>query len=552
MEVGTTEKLNPKENELNAMPSNDTAPEAEAPVLPELQEAPLFDLKKRDLVFAALAAAFCIFTSVFGIFGGFALGYLISCVLMLGLFVFYFSESAHFKFLPIFCGILSLVNAATFICTSNGSVRFFGVVISFLLSLVCFSGLVSGSAKGNRETFVVFYSAAMTVCNLPTAIKSLFINDKGDKKTVGKVLIGLAGSIPLLIIIVPLLISSDDAFRGMMDNLFSDSLSKILKAIFGLVLSLLAVSYGFSLKKSRVAKVERGEMPGIENAYVISFLSAINLCYLLYLFSQLAYFFSAFSGFLPNGQITYAEYARKGFFEMCIIAVINLIVVFLVLLIAKKENGKVCHAVKATSTFIGVFTLIIIATAISKMVLYIDAYGMTVLRLTTSAFMLFLAVVFISVILRIFFIKINILKTALITAGVIVLLLGTVNVNGVCAKYNFESYVSGRLSSVDVEAMYELGDEGIPYLVKLTEDKNSVISDNAKKYLAKAYVNDYFEEFDKDFAFKVSTIKGKEKFKGFEQFSIPRATAYKELYAFLEENPLFGYECRTLAKDAPQ
>ena len=354
-------------------------------------------------------------------------------------------------------------------------------------------------------------------------------------------LVGLLCAVPALLVIVPLLLSSDDAFQGMMRKLFSNSLSNIMKTVFGLVISVFVVSYGFSFKKGRLLTMKKSQMAGVENVHIISFLSAISVCYLMYLFSQLAYFFSAFRGFLPDGQITYAEYARKGFFEMCAIASINLGMVFLALLLAKKKAGKVCNAIKLLATFIAVFTLIVIATAISKMVLYIDAYGMTVLRLTTSAFMVFLAVVFLSAILRIFLVKINIVKTALITAGCILLLLGTVNVNGICAKYNYDSFMSGKLKNVDVEAMYQLGDEGIPYLVKLADHKDSAVSAKAKEYLALAVIYDYFEDLESDAVLTVDLLQSKEKHNGFSHFSIPKATAYKSLYAFLDTHSDFAY-----------
>ena len=55
---------------------------------------------------------------------------------------------------------------------------------------------------------------------------------------------------------------------------------------------------------------------------------------------------------------------------MSVVAVINLCLVFVSLLLAKKEGGKISYGIKISLTFISVFTLIIIATAISKMVLY--------------------------------------------------------------------------------------------------------------------------------------------------------------------------------------
>ncbi len=505
-------------------------------LLPQYQTKPRFELKKGDTAFAVCAVGAGIFMSIFGIFGGFAFGYLLSVCLMTALLGIYFAKGGKTCVFSVVCGLMSLAISAVFITTTNGSVRFFGVVISLLSGLVCFDGIANGNADGNRQTLGVFYSAASTIGNIGVAIKSLFTGGDGDKKTIGKAMVGLLCAIPVLVIVIPLLISSDDAFRGMMSNISGNTFTTVLKAILGVLVSAFVISYGFSLKSRRIARIKESRFAGIENVYIISFLSAIAVCYLLYLFSQLAYFFSAFSGFLPDGEITYSQYARKGFFEMCVIAVINLCLVFLSMLLAKKENGKVCIGIRATATFIAVFTLIIIATAISKMVLYINEYGMTILRLTTSAFMLFLAVVFIAVILRIYVLRINIVKTSLLTAGIIVLILGTGNVNAVCAKYNYQAYKTQKLATVDVDALYELGDEGIPYIVNLAYSKDENVALNAQRYLTQAYLYDYFDNMSDAQNFTVKDLKQNQKNKGFEHFSIPKNQAYECLYDVVEKH----------------
>ncbi len=512
-------------------------------LVPEMYKPkPLFELGKRDTTFALCALAASIFAAVFGIFGGFAFGYLLSIVFMVILFSIYFIHNTKVGILPVIFGLLSIANAAVFICTTNGSVRFFAVIVSLLLSLVFFDGVVNGDQIGNRQTTSVIYKALSTFGNIGVSLKSLLLTSKDDKKIIGKVMLGLVCAIPVLAVVVPLLISSDDAFSGMMSSIFSNSgnmFLTVLKVVFGAIISMFVISYGFSLKYNRTATTKESQFKGIESICIISFLSAIALCYLLYLFSQLAYFFSAFKGFLPNDKITYSQYARKGFFEMCVIAVINLGVVFLSMLLAKKQNGKVSVGIKITATFISVFTLIIIATAISKMLLYINELGMTVLRITTSAFMIFLAVVFIAIILRIYINKINIVKTALITAGIVVLLLGTVNVNALCARYNYESYKEQRLETIDIETLYNLGDEGIPYVVKLACSKDKQVAKEAQRYLKKAYKHDYFYNTYNIKNFTVEDFKKNSKDKGFEKFNIPQKRAYDYLYAFLEKNPDF-------------
>ena len=503
----------------------------------------LFAVEKKDAIFALCAVLGSIFAAVYGFFGGYSLGYALSVLLLFVLYAVYFAKDSKFRLFPALCGILALLNSSVFVCTSNASVRFFTATATFLLSLVCLDGLLFGDTKGNRNTLGVFFGAASTVGKVGFAVASLFSGKNKSRKTIGKILIGISCALPVLMVVVPLLISSDHAFHGMVRNIFDNTFKTVLKTVFGLLVAPFFISYGFSLKAGRVAQLKAGKGRGVENVYVISFLCVISACYLLYLFSQLAYFFSAFKGFLPSEGITHAQYARKGFFEMCIIAVINFVLVFSTLLAARKKNGKVCAAIKVLATFISVFTLIIVATAISKMVLYIDAYGMTVLRLTTSAFMVFVTIVFISLILRIYIRKINVIKVALLAAGCVVLVLGTVNVNAVCAKYNYESYLSGKLDTIDVVALYVLGDEGVPYLVKLASAPDETVAVEARQYLARAYTVKYFDNMVEPQAFTVADLKANRKDHDFARFSFPQKAAYDSLYAFWEENPGFSTEC---------
>jgi len=264
----------------------------------------------------------------------------------------------------------------------------------------------------------------------------------------------------------------------------------------------------------------------------------------MYLFSQLAYFFSAFKGILPTDyEFTVADYARRGFFEMCVISVINLVLVFAVLLFARKKEGKICAANKAICTFICIFTIIIIVTALSKMLLYIKSFGMTELRITTSAFMLFLAVVFVSVILRIFINGIRALRVAFVTAGCILVLLGTINVNSVVAKYNYNAYKNGLLEDIDINTIYQVGDEGIPYLVLLAKDSNSEVAESAKSELYSAitgyryYETEFIQKSIEDLVYWDECKIIAKKYDGIGEYSIPKNKAYKCLDKYIEENP---------------
>lgn len=132
--------------------------------------------------------------------------------------------------------------------------------------------------------------------------------------------------------------------------------------------------------------------------FSLTFLGLMSVVYFIYMFSQTAYFFSAFSGILPEGYtFTFADYARRGFFETEAIAFINLAIMSLFLLLTQRGNsGKLNGVLKGFMTFISAFTVLLIATAVSKMAMYINIYSLTRLRLFTTVFMLATAAVIVA------------------------------------------------------------------------------------------------------------------------------------------------------------
>ena len=505
----------------------------------EIPEEKPFDLEKRDIVFSVFAAVSCVFTAIFGLFGNFALGLMLSALLLIGVLLIYLKSGNKFSIIAVVCGVFAVSGTVSFITTSNGSVRFFTAVETLLLCLVLFDSFVNRES-GNSTVSRILSAIYSAILNIPIALKSLFSKNDGKQNTLSKVLIGVLCAVPALLIIIPLLASSDTAFNGMINAIIGSSIPTAAKTILGLLFSTAVISYGFTIRKNRLNYVTVPETKGIENIYIISFLSAVSLAYLLYLVSQLAYFFSAFNSILPAGyKFTVSEYARRGFFELCVIAVINFLIVFSGILLCSK-SGALGAAIKALCTFISVFTLVISATAISKMVLYINSFGMTILRLTTSSFIVFLSIVFISLLLRIYISKIKVMKTALFTAAVVLLILGTVNVNGVAAKYNYNRYIDGTLPTIDISAMADLGDEGVPYLTKLAESDRYIVSKSAKKYLKTYYTTKYFNCTEKeiDDGLSQEILDSNKKYGEPQFFSIPRYKAYRALYEYAENNSL--------------
>lgn len=498
-----------------------------------------FELVKRDYIFSAFAFIISVITSVLGIWGGFRIGMTLSVIFIITMLTVYFkSGKAKVKLFPLCCAIFAVAVCLSFTLTTNSRVRFFSFIFVTILSLIWFTSLIS-EQKEERDldliTNILYPIYELAIPGIPVSVASIFSGDGDKNKKLGKALIGCLISLPFLFVIIPLLISSDEAFSGMVGLFFGNIVSTVFKIVAGAVISIFIISYGLSLKKKVLPERKKSNFAGVEGITVGVFLSVISLCYLSYLFSQLAYFFSAFSGFLPeNYEFSVSDYARRGFFEMSVIAALNFLIIFIVLILTKKRDGKLHAGIKALCTFIAVFTLLIISTALSKMVLYIKSLGMTELRVGTSGFMIALGIIFISLIVRIYISKVRVIRTALISFAVVLTLFGCFNINSVIGEYNYNAYKNGWTETIDTRALYYLGPEGIPYLIKLSEDKEMSFEAESMIYDALLYGN--YEYRIVETGKGCSIEKNENSIKGLGSYSYPFMRAEKMLNEFIENN----------------
>ena len=436
----------------------------------------LYNMDVKDYVFSALAVLTTVVFVIFSLWGNFKIGFSGTYILFFSVFTAYLYK----KEIPItlfggVSGVLSLIASLVFGYSTSGSVNFYLFIVMFLLGGIWFLSLRGKfSEKGELGIIPAVFSSVFKNAfgSIDKAIGGLFFNKNKKSKTFGKAIIGVLVAVPLLLIIMPLLSSADMAFEGLLKQFGNDAGKRIFQIIVGIIFAPFVITYGCALRKEIKKETETKEAKTIDNAFIISFLSALAVVYLLYLFSQLAYFFDAFKGILPKEFIP-AEYARRGFFEMSVIAGINLIVVFVSLLISRKNENKPSKFVSALCVFISLFTLVLILTAFAKMVLYMDIFGLTVLRVTTSGFMIFLFVVFLALVFRCFFEKVKVFRIALITATVVLIALGFMNVEQFVANYNVQAYKQQKLKTIDIDMIGDLGLEGVPALYDVANNVNN-------------------------------------------------------------------------------
>lgn len=371
--------------------------------------------------------------------------------------------------------------------SANGMIRFMSFCFAAVYYAMWAFALNNPEWRGFGGN--AFHSVTEAVCGVPTrnftacpkAAFGLF-RRKSGAKNIGYAVLGLLLSLPVTIIVCVLLVSADDGFGDMLDKIIGGiSLTEFWIFLFGLPISFLlfGIVYGAVSSRGRLrmeadlfeAKSER--MRFAPSALICAFTAPLCVIYVLFFFSQLSYFVSAFGGVLPE-QFSAAEYARQGFFELCAVAVINLLVIAAINMFCRRTDGK-STMLKVLTVIFSVFTLILIATAESKMFLYIDRFGLTSKRVYTSWFMFILAAVFVVIIIS----RFKAFPAAKVGAAVITsaaLLLGFCGADALIARYDASLIESGVMT----EFPEDISADAAPVIAQYINSENTMLSSAAK------------------------------------------------------------------------
>jgi hypothetical protein len=247
----------------------------------------------------------------------------------------------------------------------------------------------------------------------------------GWSRHLRSIALGAVIALPLLILFGGLLMSADAAFEGMIASLFFTNHERALGHIL-LALFLAWITGGFlrGLLLGREVKIVNGravlvypaqvEIPlaetingsnapqaiktepvrlGIVEIGVT--LGLLNLLFLTFVLLQLRYFFGDATLVQGSDGLTFSEYYRRGIFELVTVAALVLPLLLGLHWLLRKTNPaheRIFRLLAGTQVFL---LFVMMASAVRRMLLYQSVYGLTEQRLYTTAFMAWLALVFI-------------------------------------------------------------------------------------------------------------------------------------------------------------
>lgn len=299
------------------------------------------------------------------------------------------------------------------------------------------------------------------------------LNLKGETKNkVNQYIRGIVVVIPVVLLVLFLLSSADMEFGKLFEKLFDFILSL---NFFGRLIRIAIIfvylgSFLFYIKKYfKSAEIIEFNYGNNDNkTYINDFsinlgLTILNIIYLLFSYIQIK------SLLLHNVgiNVSYAEYARTGFFQLLFVSIINVVVIY----IANRDKFKSVKYINIMSTIMVLFTYVILASSFIRMHYYEGAYGYTVLRFLVFVALFAEALLLIPLVIYIFNNKVNIIKIYCVSILGIYILINFINVGGIVASLNVERYKkTGKVDVIYIESLSSAGAPALDKLYKITKD----------------------------------------------------------------------------------
>ena len=279
---------------------------------------------------------------------------------------------------------------------------------------------------------------------------------------------GLAIGFPLLLLFGGLFVAADAVFKSLLVSAIPDWRHAWSHVVLALGLAWLSAGLLRDLLASR--EDERLVAPAVSAAgqprarlgvtEVAAALTIVDLLFLAFVLVQLRYLFGGQGLVQARVHLTYAQYARHGFFELLAVA---LLVFPLLLGVDYVTRGAQRRArlVHALSGVLILLVLVVMASALQRMRLYQREYGLTELRVYATGVILWLGCVFVLLAATVLRGRRRAFASGAVVAGfVATLALNVLNPDALIARTNLAR------PHVDVAYVSQLSADAMPTLLR--------------------------------------------------------------------------------------
>lgn len=301
----------------------------------------------------------------------------------------------------------------------------------------------------------------------------------GEKKEKNNIFKAVCFTGIIALIVIGLLCSADNEFAKIFSTIFKDiNIFNVPELTGRIIIIIIAFFYfaGFFMnmlnEENGLKEFEEEEKIEKKESYTIRMmLTVLNVVYLVFCFTQIKVLFT-------EQNIKYSEFARKGFFQLMIVSLINIVMILKANNKNLKETEKQEKYKKTMCIVMVIFTLIIIISAFARMTLYQQNYGYTRLRILVDYTLITEIILLIPTIIYILKNKIDLIKTYFVIIITMYCLVNFINIDKIIMKNNFNRYK--ETGYIDLNYLMEMNNSDL--IEQLLE-----LKDTEFKYSEKAY-----------------------------------------------------------------
>lgn len=197
-------------------------------------------------------------------------------------------------------------------------------------------------------------------------------------------------------------------------------------------------------------------------------LGALNVLFAAFVVVQIGWLFGGEALVQRTTGLSYAEYARRGFFELMCVAGLLLPLLLGAQALIPASEVRTLRFYRRLAVPLVVLLGAIMFSAGARMRLYVQYYGISTDRLYATAFMLWLAIVFLWLVLTVLRSRPRTFAAGLVISGFVVLFtLNVLNPDALVARANLARGDTGRAGAAGSDPRYvaRLGGDAVPVLV---------------------------------------------------------------------------------------
>ncbi|MDX3592150.1 DUF4173 domain-containing protein [Streptomyces sp. ID03-2B] len=298
----------------------------------------------------------------------------------------------------------------------------------------------------------------------------------GSRARWGAALRTTAVALVLLVVFGTLFASADAAFADLLGSLMPDaSIGEGPWRIFLFALGLagaLAAAYAAAAPVRWDGLTVRPGKPRGRAEWALP-LMVLNLLFAAFITLQLVVLLGGYEKVRAETGLDHAEYARQGFWQLLWATLLTLLVIALALRWAPRGGSRDRTLVRAVLGTLCALTLVVVASALRRMDLYVEEYGLTRLRISVAAMELWLGVVLILILAAGVFGARFLPRAIAVSAAAGVLAFGLLSPDGLIAEQNVQRFENSTSTAIDIDYVKDLSADAVPALDRLPEPERS-------------------------------------------------------------------------------